>query len=569
MSDLFERARRWIAQDPDPDTRKELETLVDSDDTDELAERMAGSLEFGTAGIRGAVGAGSNRMNKAVVIRTTAGLATFLLKRHDGPPRSPVIVGFDARLSSSDFAEATVGVLCAAKIPVRYFASPVPTPIVAFAAKHYGAAAAIVITASHNPPADNGYKVYDENAAQIVPPVDQAIAEAIAQISEASTVPRVESPIDQGHELATEFGPEVYEAYWHEVSVERPDMDGVRDLRIVYTPIHGVGWRYVRETMHRGGYEHVYVVPEQAHPDGLFPTVDFPNPEEEGALDLAFELAEKKHADLIIANDPDVDRLAAATVTQDGWTTLTGNQIGVLLADWILEHWLHSERPIVINSIVSTPMLASVAEAYGAHFETTLTGFKWIANAALDLKKSGVGRFAFGFEEALGSTVGQTVRDKDGIAAGLVFADIAAFEKGRGRTLGHRLADLYRRHGLWVSTQKSITRPGSEGLREIAEAMERLGERLPDKLAGYRVTGSTDFREDADERPRWLAETALVVLDLEPEGRVLVRPSGTEPKLKVYVDVRGEVGEDIAAASKETRRQASEVAEAMAAFLEQ
>ncbi len=567
MANLIERARRWITQDPDPDTRAELEALVESGDTEQLAERMNGALEFGTAGIRGAVEAGSNRMNTAVIIRTTAGLARFLLDRHDGPPTSPVIVGFDARLSSEAFAEATVGVLCAAGITVRYFANPVPTPIVAFAAKHLGAAAGIVITASHNPPADNGYKVYDGNAAQIVPPVDTEIANAIASVGETSSVPLVLQPMSDGHELVTELGPEVYEAYWHEVSVERPDVTNYRDLRIVYTPIHGVGWRYVDETLRRGGYGEVYPVPEQQEPDGHFPTVDFPNPEEPGVLDLAFALAERKNAELIIANDPDVDRLAAAIETSDGWRNLTGNQIGVLLADWILEHWRHAERPIVINSIVSTPMLASVAARYDARFETTLTGFKWIANAALDLKREGAGRFAFGFEEALGSTVGQTVRDKDGIAAGLVFADIAAFEKSRGRTLADRLADLYRSDGLWVSTQHSVVRPGSEGLTEIAAAMERLATDLPSELAGYRVTNTTDYRSGAEDRPRWLGETALVVLDLEPTGRVLIRPSGTEPKLKIYVDLRGEAGDDVAASERETQERAAAIASAMGEFL--
>ncbi|MPZ51890.1 MAG: phospho-sugar mutase [Acidimicrobiia bacterium] len=568
MTNLIERVKNWIDQDPDPETRDELAALVEEGDTDELAGRMNGTLEFGTAGIRGAVEAGSNRMNAAVVIRTTAGLADFLIARHDGPPTSPVVVGFDARLSSQGFAGATVGVLCAAGIPVRYFASPVPTPIVAFAAKHLGAAAAIVITASHNPPADNGYKVFDENAAQIVPPVDKQIAASIAEVGEASAVPRVEKPIEDGHELAAELGPEVYEAYWHEVSVERPDVDGDRDLRIVYTPIHGVGWRYVDETLRRGGYGNVFAVPEQKEPDGRFPTVDFPNPEEPGALDLAFKLAEDKEAELIVANDPDVDRLAAAIITSAGWTSLTGNQIGVLLADWILTHWRHTERPIVINSIVSTPMLASVAERHGAHFETTLTGFKWIANAALDLKKAGIGRFAFGFEEALGSTVGQTVRDKDGIAAGLVFADIAAYEKKQGRTLANRLADLYRSDGLWVSTQESIVRPGSEGLAEIAAAMDRLAQDLPTKLTGHRVTESIDYRTGAEERPRWLGETALVALTLEPTGRVLVRPSGTEPKLKVYVDLRGEVGDDVAGSAAQARDKADAVATAMTTYLD-
>lgn len=563
-TDLAEAARAWIEADPDPDTRSELEAILASEDWAELGERMGGVLEFGTAGIRGAVEAGSNRMNRAVVIRTTAGLAAFLESRRSGP----VVVGFDGRHSSRRFAEDTIGVLGAAGHEVRFFETPLPTPIVAFAARRLKAAAAVVITASHNPPADNGYKVYDENAAQIVPPVDTEIASAIAAIGPANEVPRLEAAMAGGHERVGALDEdEIYRAYREEVDSIRTRREG-GDLVVAYTPIHGVGWKILSRLAGDAGYDALHAVEAQRDPDGSFPTVAFPNPEEPGAMDLVKQLGHEIEADLVIANDPDADRLAVALPGTDGeWRLLTGNQIGVLMADWVLEHWDDTSRPIVINSIVSSPMLAKVADLHDARFEQTLTGFKWIANAALDLEEAGEGRFAFGYEEALGYTVGPVVRDKDGLSAALVFMDMAATLRDAGSTVADRLADLYRRAGLWVSTQLSLVKPGSEGLAEIEAAMVRLGERRPTELAGRRVDSSLDFRTGADERPRWLATTPLVALDLEDGGRVLVRPSGTEPKLKIYVDLPGEPGEDMYGAEQALTGEAEEIATAAAAFI--
>lgn len=562
-TELASRTRLWIEADPDPATRAELSALLESEAWPELADRMDGVLEFGTAGLRGAVEAGSNRMNRAVVIRTTGGLADFLTGRRKGP----VVVGFDGRTSSRSFAEDTVGVLVAAGIEVRFFPEPVPTPIVAFMARSIGAAAAVVITASHNPPADNGYKVYDSNAAQIVPPVDQEIAAAIDAVGPAVDVPLVEGAMDGATDLAQALDIDsVYSAYREEVDEIRTRRTG-SDLTVAYTPIHGVGWRIVSRLVGDAGYRRVHVVKEQRNPDGRFPTVSFPNPEEPGAMDLVKELGESVGADLVIANDPDADRLAVVLPSEAGWRPLTGNQVGVLMADWLLENWKGSETPIVVNSIVSSPMLATVARLHDAHFEQTLTGFKWIANAALDLESAGKGRFLFGYEEALGYSVGRVVRDKDGMSAALVFLDMAASLVEQGSNVAERLADLYRRAGLWVSTQLSIVRPGSEGLDEIDGAMDRLGDRFPAELGDRRVTAGTDFRLGADDRPRWLAATPLVALDLEGGGRVLVRPSGTEPKLKIYVDLPGEAGEDVYATEKELVAEADELAAATARFI--
>ena len=560
--EVVEAARRWIAGDPDPETRAELEDIVERGDRAALRERMGATLQFGTAGIRGAVGAGSNRMNRATVIRTTAGLAAHLAAA--GPVAGPVVVGFDGRTDSRRFADDTIGVLVAAGIAVRYFADVAPTPLVAYAAKRLGAAAAVVVTASHNPPQDNGYKVYDANAAQIVPPTDASIAAAIDRAPAADEILREEGVLDGGHPLASPIGEEVRERYLAEVTAVIPPEAPSRRLRIVYTPLHGVGWDTMRRAFAAAGFGDVHPVPAQAEPDGRFPTVAFPNPEEPGALDLAIALAEEVDAGVVLANDPDADRLAVCLPCRGGWRALTGNQIGQVLGDYLLEHDAGSGTPLVVSSIVSSPMLGSIAAARGARFEQTLTGFKWIANAALDLAEEGF-RFVFGYEEALGYTVGPVVRDKDGIGAAVVFADMMT----RGETVWGRLERLYRDHGLWVSVQHSVVRPGTQGAGEIAAAMDLLRHRAPDVLAAHPVLGVTDFRDGAEGRPRWLPDQALVAFDLGDAGRALVRPSGTEPKLKIYVDRRVSLGggDDVAAAEAHGLEDARAVAAGLAAFL--
>ncbi len=562
-TDPVAAARAWITGDPDPDTRAELEALIDAGAVAELTERMAGTLEFGTAGIRGVVGAGSARMNRAVVIRTTRGLADYLIARH-GPNAGPVVVGFDARLSSRQFATDTVDVLTAAGLDVRTFADPVPTPIVAYAAGLLDAVAAVVITASHNPPEYNGYKVYDATRAQIVPPVDGAIAAAIAAVGPATEVPR-----EGGAGHAAPVPDDVFERYLTALHAARPDLPGSRNLSIVYTPLHGVGGRYVLAALADAGYEDVQEVEEQFAPDGHFPTVAFPNPEEPGALDLAIATAGAVDAELILANDPDTDRLAVALPRLDGtWALLTGNQIGVLLADFLLTHAPSEPQPLVVSSIVSSPMLGDIAAVHGARVTQTLTGFKWICNAAFDLERDEGVTFVFGYEEALGYSVGTAVRDKDGISAAVVFADLAAVARDDGETVWDRLHALYRRHGLWISGQTGVTRPGTEGQQEIAAAMGRLAAEPPDTVGGIDVVAVTDFSTGAEQRPRWLPATELIALDLGPAGRVLARPSGTEPKLKIYVDLRGEVGDhDPFAAEDHLRERAAAVGAELAGVM--
>ena len=567
MNDLLGSAQRWIEGDPDVGTREALQTLVDARDRGRLADAMGEPLTFGTAGIRGEVGPGSGRMNRATVIRTTRGLADHLIAKHGGPPERAVALGHDARPDSRTFAEDTAGVLAAAGIGVRFFPEVTPTPLVAFAAKHLTAPAAVVITASHNPPADNGYKVYDGNAAQIIPPTDTEIAAAIAGVGLAIEVPRIEGVFAGGSDLVTPMSDDILEAYQVELDFARPNAQ-TSDLKIVYTPLHGVGGETLVRLCEWANHNGLIPVPEQARPDGAFPTVTFPNPEEPGALDLALELARDVDADLVLANDPDADRLASAVPNAGEWRLLSGNELGGLLGDYVLRYWRHKETPIVVNSIVSSPMLGRIAARRGAVHETTLTGFKWIINAGLALESGGVGRFAFGYEEALGYSVGQTVRDKDGLSAAIVMADLAAEEAAAGRCVLDRLHDLWDEVGLWVSAQHSIVRAGPEGQTALLAAVDRLGNDPPTAVQGLEVTGTTDYRVGHEDRPMWLGAQDLIEMSLGDSVRVLVRPSGTEPKLKIYVDLRGTAGPEHDAAHRQLLADAQSLAQAVGELLE-
>ena len=567
MDALLEATRRWIEGDPDPTTRQALQDLVEAADRDSLLDAMGEPLSFGTAGIRGEVGPGSGRMNRATVIRTTRGLADHLLAKHQGVPQAPVALGFDARPDSRTFAEEAAGVLAAAGIRVRYFPEVIPTPLVAFAAKHLDACAAVVITASHNPPADNGYKVYDSNAAQIIPPTDTDIGAAISRVGPATDVPRIDGAFAGNSELVTPIPDDILDAYKEELDVARPNPQ-VSDLDIVYTPLHGVGGEVLVRLCVWANHSGLITVPEQARPDGAFPTVKFPNPEEPGALDLALELARQVDADLVLANDPDADRLAAAVPLAGEWRLLSGNELGALLGEYVLRYWRGPETPIVVNSVVSSPMLSRIAAKHGAVHETTLTGFKWIINAGLALEQRGEGRFAFGYEEALGYSVGRTVRDKDGLGAAIVMADLAAEEAAAGRGVLDRLHDLWEEVGLWVSAQHGIVRTGPEGQSALLEAVDRIGADPPADLLGLEVTSVLDYRIGHETRPVWLGEQDLVELGLGESGRVLVRPSGTEPKLKIYVDLSGPTESNHEAAHAKLLSRARSLAEAVGEWLE-
>lgn len=536
----------WRAGDPDEATRAELDRLVASGEVHELDDRFGARLEFGTAGLRGVVGAGPNRMNRAVVLQTTRGLADWLLAQGEGVASRGVVVGYDARLSSLGFAEDTAAVLAAAGIPVHLFDTEVPTPLVAYAVLALRASAGVVVTASHNPPEYNGYKVYAADGAQIVPPVDVAIARAIDAVGPAIGLARVALDEARARGVVREVPASVAEGYLARVASLALHPELRPALRIVYTPLHGVGFRLASAALARAGFSDVEAVPEQREPDGRFPTVAFPNPEEPGAMDLALALARATRADLVLANDPDADRLAVAVPDAAGrFVQLTGNQVGVLLGHYLLTEAGDEGDRVMLSTIVSSPMLGDLARALGVRYEETLTGFKWIARRGLEVAHATGARVAFGYEEALGYSVGDLVRDKDGIGAAVLFADLAATCRARGRSVLDELESIYRRHGLYASAQRSIVRKGVAGIAAIGASMAALRAAAPLALAGREVLAVRDYaagtRRDTTTglvTPLTLPPSDVVALELAGGARVVARPSGTEPKLKIYLDVR-------------------------------
>ncbi len=557
--------RAWRDHDPDPTARAELDALLDAlpDSRDELEERFAGRLAFGTAGLRGTIGAGPACMNRAVVRQTTAGLADYLLATLPDARKRGVLIGFDGRHLSREMAHDSAGVCAARGIRAILIDRTAPTPLVAFGTTHLGACAAIMVTASHNPPQDNGYKVYWGNGAQIIPPHDQGIAAAIdadlerlgkSGVGNAAEVPMLDLADARAAGYLQEPGPELEAAYLEALSAALPGADRRHDpLKIVYTPLHGVGRELAERALRRAGFAGLYTVPEQAEPDGDFPTVEFPNPEEPGAMDLSLALAERIGADLVLANDPDADRLAVITRAADGaCVQLDGNQVGVLLADFLLaEAKVRPGPKIVMNSIVSSGMLAPIADDHGAEFETVLTGFKWIGNRALEREAEQEGLdFVFGYEEALGYTVGTVCRDKDGIGAAVAMAELTARARDAGETLLDRLATLYRRHGLYLTRQRSVVLPGSEGAARISAMMDSLRSDPAANLTGRRVEeiwdilqGTRQVCATGDSSALALPASNVLRWELEGAATVTARPSGTEPKIKFYFEVREQLDE--------------------------
>ncbi|CAN5861950.1 phospho-sugar mutase [soil metagenome] len=527
--DTTARAEQWLQLDPDPDTRSELDALIAAGGAD-LDERFAGRLEFGTAGLRGALGAGPTRMNRVVVRQATAGVAACLAADND-PAETIVVVGRDARHKSDVFAQDAVAVLAEAGFDVRYWADPVPTPLLAYATRLLGAGAGIQVTASHNPANDNGYKVYWRGGGQITPDIADQIAAAIK-----TTATPTELPGDAGRRLPDDL----IDGYRAAARALLPP-DGPRDLTIVYTPLHGVAGHQAVELLDSAGFTDVTVVPEQFEPDPDFPTVDFPNPEEPGALDAALALARERDADLVLANDPDGDRIAAAVPTDDGWRLLTGDEIGCLLADYLLEALPGGAERLVATTVVSSQLLERIAAHHGVEYAETLTGFKWLAAAAAQGDRSGH-HLVLGYEEALGVMIGDAVRDKDGMSAALVLADCAARERARGRGLTDRLDDLARRFGLHAKAQTYVR--FDDGDDDLAgRALAQLRDDPPQTIANSPVVTVTDFergqRRDRDGQVSVLEmpQTRMVAIALEDGSRMQVRPSGTEPKLKFYVEV--------------------------------
>jgi phosphomannomutase len=563
-------ARAWIDGDPDPETRAELSRLVAARDAGALGDRMK-PLTFGTAGLRGAVGAGSGRMNLAVVLRTAHAIAGHVSAA--AGPRGPVVIGFDARPTSRSFAEASAAVLLAAGLEVVAFAEPAATPLCAFLGRELGAPITIVVTASHNPRPDNGYKVYGADAIQITSPVDVAIARRIEAAPRACDVPRAAVTFDAPHHPRLTLVDEgLLGRYFSALSAAEPPNAQGRELHIVHSALHGVGSKPMLRALREAGFQQVSSVVEQAEPDGTFPTTPFPNPEEAGTLDLALAEAQRQNAALLLVNDPDADRLAAAARLDGELHVLDGNQVGMLLADHALTAFARrasGTAPLVLSSVVSSPLVAALCQARGARYERTHTGFKWLWSAALSLERAGQGSFCFAYEEALGYSVFPAVRDKDGIAAGRALAELAAELGERGATLFDRLFELYAEHGLWASAALNVALSGSDAAVRLSADLEALLRKPELRLEGQRVTRVVDYRAGADGRPVWLGAASLYELELESGARIFVRPSGTEPKLKLYGHVRGalsrrsELGRELTAARSSAAALLSAIARAL------
>lgn len=526
---LVASALDWLAQDPDPETRDELSALIESGNEAALADRFNTRLEFGTAGLRGELGAGPNRMNRVLVAQAAAGIAAFLLANRsvytDASGVLSVVIGFDGRKNSAVFARDSAEIFAAAGIRALLFDGVVPTPVVAFAGKHLGTSAAIVVTASHNPPNDNGYKVYlggPNGGSQIVSPTDHEISTFIHDVAATKTF----DVIAKSQEF-TIVGDELRQAYIAATSALAEDVEGAERIKTVYTAMHGVGWHVLSPLFDEVGIVQPVTVTEQLLPDGTFPTVKFPNPEEPGAMDLSFAKAREVNADLIIANDPDADRLAIAVpepTNPVGFRRLTGDELGLILGDEVARRAVAAGRTGTLAcSIVSSSALSKVASHYGLDYQETLTGFKWISK---------VPNLIFGYEEALGYCVDPSqVPDKDGISAALVISDLAARLASKGLTITDHLASLGSRYGHFATGQISIR---VSDLKVIKNLMSKLRTAPPSEIAGVSAAFS-----DLKIASASLASTDGVRFDLADGRRVIIRPSGTEPKLKCYLQAVG------------------------------
>ena len=602
-------AEAWIADDPDAGDRAELRALLDrafpgagAGTTDagatdagaigELRDRFADRLHFGTAGLRGVVAAGPNRMNRAVVRAATAAVASWLLgpgsgargngaqrgqPAQQGPQglraqrgeRVSVVVGCDARHRSAEFAEEVAGVLTGAGIAVHVLPLPCPTPLLAFAVRHLGAMAGVMVTASHNPAPDNGYKLYLSDGAQVIPPADAEIEQLIAGLGPLSQVPVAGA----GSPLITRHGDEVARAYLDAVVAAAagpvplgPDRT---ELNVVYTPMHGVAGSLMLRALRQAGFAAPHVVAAQAEPDPDFPTVAFPNPEEPGALDLALADARRLGADLVLASDPDGDRLAVAVpdpagAAEDGWRMLTGDQVGALIGASLLERTEDGAAPqarLVASTVVSSTLLSKIAAAAGVRYAETLTGFKWIARAADGVPGA---RFVFGYEEALGYAVGDVVRDKDGIGAALAMLRLAETAKSEGRSVHAVYDDLERAYGVHLTSQLTLR------TADQAHVMSRLRSVPPAAFGDQPVTGLLDLARSgaADGAPGIAMPRADVLIFRLAGARVVLRPSGTEPKIKCYIEITEPLaGRSLGAAREAAARRLAPLESALEAML--
>lgn len=549
----------------DAETKKELEAIKDDDN--EIKERFYADLEFGTAGLRGVIGAGINRMNIYVVRRATQGLANYIKKQ--GGENKGVAIAYDSRRMSPEFSEEAALCLAANGIKAYRFESLRPTPELSFAVRHLGCIAGINVTASHNPPEYNGYKVYWEDGAQITPPHDSGIMSEVKAITDLSTCKTMDREEAVKAGLYVTIGAEVDDAYIAELKKLVLHQDCIdkygKDIKIVYTPLHGTGNIPARRVLNEIGFEHVYVVPEQELPDGEFPTVSYPNPEAEEAFELALKLAKEKDADLVLATDPDADRLGVYVkdAKSGEYITLTGNMSGCLLAEYeigqkkALEGAL-PEDGALIKTIVTSNLSDEIAKHYNIKLIEVLTGFKYIGQQILGFEQSGKGTYLFGFEESYGCLIGTHARDKDAIVATMALCEAAAYYKSQGKTLWDAMLDMYDKYGYCIDAIQSVSLKGIEGLEKIQEIMNTLRENTPVKIGKYEVLSARDYKQDVikdmktgEASTTGLPSSNVLYYDMSDSAWLCVRPSGTEPKVKFYYGVKGASLEEAQKISKE------------------
>ena len=563
MSNYMETYKQWCT-DPyfDADTKAELKKI--EGDQAEIEDRFYRQLEFGTGGLRGVIGAGTNRMNIYTVRQATQGLANYIISQN-GQDKG-VAIAYDSRIMSPEFSDEAALCLNANGIKTYRFESLRPTPELSFSVRELGCIAGIVITASHNPREYNGYKVYWEDGAQITPPHDKNILAEVAKVTDFSQVKTMMKSEAEAAGLYHTIGKEMDDRYMEELKKQSIHPEIIKamakDIKIVYTPLHGTGNLPVRRVLKELGFENVYVVKEQELPDGDFPTVSYPNPEAEEAFELGLKLAKEVDADLVLATDPDADRLGVHVKDKDGvYHTLTGNMSGCLLEEYELSQRKAAngslpEDGAVVSTIVTTNMAGTIARSYGLRFIEVLTGFKYIGQQILGFEQSGKGTYLFGFEESYGCLIGTHARDKDAIVATMALCEAAAYYKTQGKTLWDAMIDMYEKYGYYKDDIQAITLKGIEGLQKIQEIMETLRNETPSEIAGYKVLSARDYKKDTiknmesgEMTKTGLPSSNVLYYDLSDEAWLCVRPSGTEPKVKFYYGVKGTSLEDADAKS--------------------
>lgn len=556
--DYREVYEQWLANPYfDDATKEELKNIAEEEN--EIKERFYMDLEFGTAGLRGIIGAGTNRMNIYVVRRATQGLANYIAKV--GKQSQGVAIAYDSRHMSPEFAQEAALCLAANGIKAYIFESLRPTPELSFAVRHLGCVAGINITASHNPPEYNGYKVYWEDGAQITPPHDTGIMGEVKAISDWNTVKTMDKAQAEKAGLYEVIGQKIDDAYMEELKKQVIHQDAIeaegKNLKIVYTPLHGTGNIPARRILKELGFENVYVVKEQELPDGAFPTVSYPNPEAAEAFELGLKLAKEVDADLVLATDPDADRLGVRVKDKNGeYHDLTGNMSGCLLANYEIgqRRAVNGSLPedgALIKTIVTSNLADAIAKGYGVDLIEVLTGFKFIGQQILGFENSGKGTYLFGFEESYGCLIGTYARDKDAIVATMALCEAAAYYKTQGKTLWDAMIEMYDQYGYYKDNIKSITLKGIEGLQKIQEIMDTLRKNPPAEFAGHKVVSARDYKKDTitdlatgEVKPTGLPNSNVLYYDLTDDAWVCVRPSGTEPKVKFYYGVKGTSLED-------------------------